>query len=241
MTLRAALASMHTLDGYNTPRTHRRFLQRLGQIVPPASRPIVVTDASFRGPRFLAVEALGWDWIGARAQRRELQRRQGRELAVDDDAVPIGHGEAALGGTLPARQAPPVRRHAVSDQKVIVASRDDRSGVTGTAIRRTWRGVDTRKPWLQATSLVPSPGRLGRRVVKWYARRMQIELSFRDAKGTRWGWQLPYSGSRRVERLNVLLLSEMLATFVSWLVGLADDRHSGTGGPMIVGGVRRAH
>ena len=38
-------------------------------------------------------------------------------------------------------------------------------------------------------------------------------------------WRYQYSGTRRVERLNVLLLIEMLATFISWLVGLAADRH----------------
>ena len=233
LTLRAALAyrgrsvtlydEVHTLDGYNTPRTHRRFLQRLGQIVPPACRPIVVTDAGFRGPWFLAVEALGWDWIGRVRNAVNYSDDKGESWQLTTTLYPSATaklrsvGRCLLGKRRPYaatlylirkyRRGPgrPKRRHGHSDQANVARRRH-------------------KEPWLLATSLVPSPG-LGRRVVKWYARRMQIELSFRDAKGTRWGWQLAYSGSRRVERLNVLLLIEMLATFVSWLVGLAADRH----------------
>jgi len=57
----------------------------------------------------------------------------------------------------------PKRRHGHTDQANVARRRHN-------------------EPWLLGTSLVPSPG-LGQRVVKWYARRMQIELSFRDAKG----------------------------------------------------------
>ena len=48
----------------NNPRTHRRFLERLKTVVVPGNcRPIIITDAGFRGP-YEAVSALGWDWIG---------------------------------------------------------------------------------------------------------------------------------------------------------------------------------
>ena len=70
----------------------------------------------------------------------------------------------------------------------------------------------------------PAPFRgLGKKVVTLYSRRMQIEHTFRDDKGTRWGWQLGYSGSRTIGRLQVLLLIAALATFVSWLAGLAAE------------------
>lgn len=49
---------------YNSPGAHREFLQALHRVVPATSRPIVVTDAGFRGPWFRQVESYGWDWVG---------------------------------------------------------------------------------------------------------------------------------------------------------------------------------
>ena len=39
-------------------------------VLPEGCRPIVVTDAGFRGPWFRDVEALGWDWVGRIRKRR---------------------------------------------------------------------------------------------------------------------------------------------------------------------------
>ena len=55
---------VHSMRCYNNARTHRRFLHRLQSVLPEGCRPIVVTDAGFRGPWFRDVEALGWDWVG---------------------------------------------------------------------------------------------------------------------------------------------------------------------------------
>ncbi len=49
---------------YNSPGAHREFLETLKSIIPQGCRPIIVTDAGFRGPWFRAVEANGWDWVG---------------------------------------------------------------------------------------------------------------------------------------------------------------------------------
>lgn len=46
---------------YNSPKTHREFLEVLKTMLPDGCQPIIVTDAGFRGPWFKAVEALGWD------------------------------------------------------------------------------------------------------------------------------------------------------------------------------------
>jgi hypothetical protein len=47
-----------------SPKAERLFLQRLAQVLPDDVRPILVTDAGFRGPWFRAVEAMGWQWLG---------------------------------------------------------------------------------------------------------------------------------------------------------------------------------
>ena len=75
-----------------------------------------------------------------------------------------------------------------------------------------------REPWLLATSL-PMTSKLAQRVVRLYARRMQIEEAFRDLKSHRFGLSLEYSGTRQQERLEVLLLIATLALLVLWLIG----------------------
>ena len=49
---------------YNSPSAHREFLATLHSILPDHCRPIIITDAGFRGPWFREVESHGWDWIG---------------------------------------------------------------------------------------------------------------------------------------------------------------------------------
>jgi hypothetical protein len=47
-----------------SPKAEKLFLQRLVHLLPDDVRPILVTDAGFRGPWFRAVEARGWQWLG---------------------------------------------------------------------------------------------------------------------------------------------------------------------------------
>ncbi|MCL1582799.1 IS4 family transposase, partial [Xanthomonas nasturtii] len=76
-----------------------------------------------------------------------------------------------------------------------------------------------REPWLIVASPqlhAPSATQL----VNLYARRIQIELAFRDLKSHRYGQAMEDSLTRRGERLQILLLLHTLATFASWLAGL---------------------
>ncbi len=89
-----------------------------------------------------------------------------------------------------------------------------------TAYRRLHRA-----PWLLATSLPHHRG-AGDLVQRAYARRMQIEETFRDLKSHRWGFALRYARTTQPQRLEVLLLIATLATFTLWLLGLvAHTRH----------------
>ncbi len=55
---------VYPMKQYNSPKAHNRFLKELAQVVPKNKRPIIITDAGFRGPWFRAVDALDWDWVG---------------------------------------------------------------------------------------------------------------------------------------------------------------------------------
>ena len=67
----------------------------------------------------------------------------------------------------------------------------------------------------------PSLQLSARQLVTLYARRMQIELSFRDLKSHRYGQAFEDSLTRQGARIEVLLLLSTLAAFATWLVGLA--------------------
>jgi hypothetical protein len=62
-----------------------------------------------------------------------------------------------------------------------------------------------------------------RQLVNIYAKRMQIEMSFRDLKSHRYGQGFEDSLTRSGLRIEILLLVHALASFASWLAGLACD------------------
>jgi hypothetical protein len=77
-----------------------------------------------------------------------------------------------------------------------------------------------REPWL----LVASPtlkALSARQLVKLYARRMQIEASFRDLKSHRYGHGFEDSLTRIGARLEILLLVNAMAAFSCWIAGLS--------------------
>src|SRR5579871_1880358 len=55
---------VHPRGCENSPKIEKRFLSMLKTIIPNNVKPIIVTDAGFRGTWFKEVEALGFDWIG---------------------------------------------------------------------------------------------------------------------------------------------------------------------------------
>jgi hypothetical protein len=44
--------------------THQQFLRQLKRLLPERCKPVIVTDAGFRSSWFIAVAAMGWDWVG---------------------------------------------------------------------------------------------------------------------------------------------------------------------------------
>jgi hypothetical protein len=62
-------------------------------------------------------------------------------------------------------------------------------------------------------------------IVAIYAKRMQIEETFRDAKNPRFGWAFDHASSRSADRLEALLLIAALALVATVLAGAAvEDR-----------------
>ncbi len=205
---------------YNSPRAHRAFLQELEQVLPTACRPIIITDAGFRGPWFREVASHGWDWIGRIRNRiKYFNTATGRWCFTDSLYKQATTRTRHLGEvSLARRNQYPARLYlvrAVKPQK-LKSKRPLRTKRQNndTQYRRLYRA-----PWLLATSL-PHHKYACRLVKRLYTQRMQIEETFRDMKNHRWGFGLRYARCWDGKRLEVLLLISTLAMLALWLVGL---------------------
>src|SRR5260370_30305157 len=65
---------VHPEKRLGNPHVQARFLRRLREVLPSGSRPIIVTDAGFRGPFFHAIEALGWDFVGRLRSNTQMEK-----------------------------------------------------------------------------------------------------------------------------------------------------------------------
>jgi len=210
---------VHRLSAYNSPGTHRRFLRALAGVVPRQCRPIVLTDAGFRGPWFRAVEQLGWDWIGRIRNRIKVQVEGTARWRYTTALYREATRRLRYLGWCALSHKRPYGAH-------LYLVRRSRRG-RGRPLKCHGRGPNARRcrklyrdPWLLASSL-PHSEHAGRRVMALYSKRMQIEETFRDLKDERWGFGLAQARSSQHGRRAVLLLIGALALLALWLTGLA--------------------
>lgn len=205
-----------------SPAAEQRFLQRLQQVVPETAKPTLVTDAGFRRPWFRAVDAMGWQWLG-RLRHRTMVKPV--DAHGEDDWVPsralyalLDHGTRDM-GLMDTVQAHPWTCRVVLHRKPAKGRKHlNLKGVPRRGKQSRKSAAGQREPWLLVAS--PSLGLSACQIVHLYARRMQIELSFRDLKSHRYGNAFEDSLTRSGTRIGILLLVHALANFASWLAGM---------------------
>ncbi len=207
-----------------SPGAEKKFLRRLAHVLPDDVCPILVTDAGFRGPWFRAVEAMGWLWLG-----RVRSTTQLKPCEVPDEPSQWVSCKAMYElatqmprdfGPMQIARSKPLTAHVVLHAKSPRGRKHrNRQGVPARNSNSHKNAQREREPWL----LVASPNLTlnARQLVALYARRMQIELSFRDLKSHRYGQAFEDSLTRKGPRIEVLLLLSALAAFATWLVGMA--------------------
>lgn len=207
-----------------SPKAEKCFLERLKQIVPETVTPILVTDAGYRTPWFRQVDRLGWHWVG-RLRHRTLVKPV--DVHDKDAWVPsralyelLEHNGTRDLGVMDTARATPWPCRVVLHRKK--AKGRKHRNLKGQAVRSKQSrksAARQREPWLLVAS--PSLKLNARQIVSLYGRRMQIELSFRDLKSHRYGNGFEDSLTRSAKRIEILLLVHTMATFASWLAGLA--------------------
>jgi len=208
-------------------RAECALLRALKQSIPPGCAPILVTDAGFRAPWFCAVREQGWDWIG-RVRGRALVRPQTAKNA-SDRWIPCTQLYRCVRASARDLGLWQVVRQQSLVCRLVVHYKGRRGRVDATLAGARARNTHSRKiakresdPWLLAVS--PALELTPVQVTAIYARRMQIEQSFRDLKSHRYGVGFEDSLTRTEDRLATLLLILALATFVAWMTARTATR-----------------
>ncbi|HDY8062819.1 TPA: IS4 family transposase, partial [Vibrio vulnificus] len=76
-----------------------------------------------------------------------------------------------------------------------------------------------KEPWVLATNL-PTAARTPKQLVRLYAKRMQIEETFRDLKSPAYGLGLRQSRTSCPKRFDIILLIALMLQLMFWLVGI---------------------
>jgi hypothetical protein len=212
-------AETHPLCHYANPRVEARFLRNLREVLPPTACPIVVTDAGFRAPWVRQVTKMKWDYVARIRGRAYVRRMPGGEWIRFDELYPLARPCAKdLGRWEVTRYQPYVGRIVVVRKRRRRWRPAERRLALDTRVRQEVQGA--REPWVLATSIDDMDAA---RIAATYAKRMQIEESFRDVKSTRFGWAMEGACTARVERVEIMLLLAALASLLILMIGISAE------------------
>jgi hypothetical protein len=209
---------VHPEKKLGNAKVEKNFLQTFAKMLPENCWPVIVTDAGFHNNWFREVLALGWDYVGRIRSGKKYSLNDGKtwhhytKLFSKATSTPKSLGKAKL-----------CRRNVLETNLYIFKEvRKGRSSLNRAGKkRRDTNTLDHRKSaregWVLASSL--SGRSMAKRVVKIYKKRMQIEEAFRDLKSSRYGLGFEDAYSKKIKRIEILLLIAALASFIAWLVG----------------------
>lgn len=208
---------VHPLKKLGNAAVEKRFLCALRAIVPTECRSVIVSDAGFKGPFFQAVLDHGWDFLGRIRGTTKAISSVGETFSKEQfyaraSTTPVELGSFGL-----------FVRHKIPCRLVLVRKRrrpGPRRPPPAYKEEREMRQAAL-DPWLLATSLTDGDATS---IVGIYARRMQIEETFRDTKNHRFGWSLGDVRLSTPQRMAVLLTLAALAFLVVTLIGMAAER-----------------
>lgn len=208
---------VHPLKKLGNATVEERFLRALKAIVPTECRSVIVSDAGFKGPFFQAVLDQGWDFLGRVRGTTKAISSVGETISKEQfyaraSTTPIEIGSFGLfvKQQIPCRLVLVRKRRRPGRKRPPPACKEERE-----------MRLAALDPWLLATSM--SDGDAAS-VVGIYARRMQIEETFRDTKNHRFGWSLGDVRLSTPQRTAVLLTLAALAFLVVTLIGMAAER-----------------
>ncbi len=208
----------HPISRYQNREVVSRFVLRLAELLPPGCSPVILGDAGFRGPFVRLVEGLGWHYVVRVRGQLKVRFQYGRGWTRLSFIFGLVGSESKDFGRVEVGQQRPFVARLVGIRRP-VRHRKYHSIIRHHTV--TWREKRAaHEPWILATSLsLETP-----RIIALYARRMQIEETFRDTKNPRFGMSLLHARPTMETRADVLLLLGSLAHVCALLLGIAAER-----------------
>lgn len=206
------------------PATHKAFLEDLASVLPAGCCPVLITDAGFYYEWWEKVRQRNWYFIG----RIRGTLKVSSEVFPRWRTLPQLYPKATaspleLGKTILSRQNRFEARSCLFRGTKKGRIKKTRHGTRSLSREDKERERSWRDPWLLATNL-PETRADAEALVHLYAKRMQIEESFRDSKSVSLGVGLSSARTKDIRRLHNLLLIVMLASYSLHVLGLAVRR-----------------
>lgn len=211
---------------YNSPVSHNPFLRELATILPKRCCPLIITDAGYRNTWFREVEKLGWFWLGRIRGEVGFRESGQSKWRSNKTFYPSANEKARYLGFGDLGRKSPIEAYLHLFKARSKGRKDQRSSKAGRHHNAQQNYRDSSKePWLLATNL-PVESMTSKQLVNLYAKRMQIEESFRDIKSPQYGLGLRHSNTRCTKRFDILLLIAMQAEWVLRLIGFIATKHN---------------
>jgi hypothetical protein len=230
--LRAALAAkgraltlyeeVHPEKKLGNRKIQNKFLHTLRELLPRNCKPIIVTDAGFTNSWFKAVLNIGYDFIGRIRNNGTYYTEQMQGWSkIENLCKSYNGGEKSFGKVILCKV------NSLGCYLYITKEKSKKRFQSKQELKKGDRSVrNHRKSAKEALVVVSSLHGSGvcKKVISIYQKRMQIEEAFRDLKSSRYGFGFEQSYSRKIARIEIMLLVAMLASMVAWLVGLAVEK-----------------
>lgn len=210
---------VHPEKKLGNERVQKKFLSNLKLLLPKQCTPIVVTDAGFHNNWFKEVLKLGWHYIGRirgikKYQLNGKKWKSIKTLVSGGTKTPEFIGETVLC----------LKNSLITNLYRIKNIPKGRKSLNLNKERKNdtqskKNSKSAKEAWVLATSLPHSKHFSAKRVVNIFKKRMQIEEGFRDLKSSKYGFSFEEAFSKKVKRVEILLLIAMLASIIAWVVG----------------------
>lgn len=216
---------VHPLKKLSNPAVEKKFLKALKLLLPKRCKPIIITDAGFHNKWFKEVLSLGWDYIGRVRCGKKCSFDNGRtwkkytELFNKASTKPKSLGSVLLCSTNKMETNLYLFKEKFKNRSLLNKYGKKRSGTGSLDYRKA-----AKEAWVIASSMF---GRLmAKRVIKIYKSRMQIEEGFRDLKSSKTGFGFEHAYSKKIDRIEILLLISAIASFIAWIIGWAAEKNN---------------
>lgn len=210
----------HPKKKENNHTVHQQFLKNIKAILPICEPPIIVTDAGFRAPWFMAVRQMGWHFVG-RLRNKNLVLLENTDIwqlsalffkQATGQPAHLGHA------LLTEKEQVPVHIVLYKGKSKNRHKRNLNKKISVGGMSKRYSNA-AKEPWVLVTSLSQARDN-PTHLVNIYRQRMRIEENFRDTKCSHYGQGLKHSLTKSPERMAILLLIAAIATWAAWLAGI---------------------